>query len=77
MQGSTDWKIRAVREARGLGLRQLAREASVDPARLSRIERLLERPTVDELRRIGRVLDLKNVVATIDLFWPEAGVRGG
>ena len=50
--------LRAVREARGLGLRSVAEEAGIDPAHLSRVERGQAALSVDALHRLARVLGL-------------------
>jgi transcriptional regulator with XRE-family HTH domain len=47
-----------MREARGLGLREVARRTEIDPSHLSRIERGTAQPTVDALARLARVLGL-------------------
>ncbi len=41
----------------------------MDPSRLSKIERGLERPTVDELVGVGRVLGIRDLVEVIGLFY--------
>lgn len=53
--------IRAVREAHGLGLREVARAAHIDAAHLSRIERGLARPSLPVLKRIADVLGLREM----------------
>jgi hypothetical protein len=40
----------------------------MDPASLSRVERGLQRPSVDSLMRIARVLGLRNLTDTLTLF---------
>jgi transcriptional regulator with XRE-family HTH domain len=64
-------RLRAIREGQGKGLRATAREAKIDPANLSRIERGLQRPSLEALVRIGRALGLRNLVDTIGLFVEE------
>jgi transcriptional regulator with XRE-family HTH domain len=66
-QSSQD-RLRATREAQGKSLRQLSRETGIDPANLSRIERGLQRPSLEALVRIGQALGLRNLVDTIGLF---------
>lgn len=56
----TDW--RAVRDTLGYGLREVAREAHIDPAHLSRIERGLATPSIEVVQRLARVLGLRQVV---------------
>lgn len=53
--------IRAIRQAQGISLRELARDTKVDIAQLSRIERGLNRPTVPVLRRLAKALGLKDL----------------
>ena len=55
MNGST---LRAVREAHGLGLRDVAERAAVDQGQLSRVERGLSGLSVDSLARVAGVLGL-------------------
>jgi transcriptional regulator with XRE-family HTH domain len=62
-------RLREVREAQGRSLRSVAKEARIDPASLSRLERGLQRPSVDALMRVGKVLGLRNLTETLALFW--------
>lgn len=48
--------IRALREANGLSLRETARQASMDPAHLLRVERGEAGLSIDSLQRLTRVL---------------------
>ena len=50
--------LRTVREAHGLGLRQVAEEAGIDPGQLSRVERGQAFLSVGALHRLARVLGL-------------------
>jgi transcriptional regulator with XRE-family HTH domain len=59
-------RLRAVREAKGLTLREVARRVGTDPTNLSRIERGLRRPTVPLLLRLSRALDLDSVADAIE-----------
>jgi transcriptional regulator with XRE-family HTH domain len=70
-------RLRAVREAQRRGLRATARLVPMDPSRLSKIERGLERPTVDELVGLGKILGLRDLVETIGLFYQPRDKRGG
>ena len=55
MNGSN---LKAVREARGLGLRDVAERADIDQGQLSRVERGLSGLSVDSLARVAGVLGL-------------------
>ena len=50
--------LRAVRQARGLGLREVAARADIDVAQLSRVERGQSGLSVESLFRLSRVLKL-------------------
>jgi transcriptional regulator with XRE-family HTH domain len=65
--------LRAVREARGLGLRDVANEAGIDPAHLSRVERGQANLSVEALLRLARVLGLRELVR---LLTPYVGENG-
>ena len=58
MDGTT---LKAVREARGLGLRDVAERAAVDQGQLSRVERGLSGLSVDSLARVAGVLGLEEL----------------
>jgi transcriptional regulator with XRE-family HTH domain len=66
--------LRAVRQARGLGLREVARLTSIDPAHLSRVERGEARISLDALLRVARVLGLRELAAFLE---PYVGEDGG
>ena len=53
--------LRAVRQARGLGLREVARRANIDPAHLSKAERGLRVLSMPALLRVARVLELREL----------------
>ena len=55
MNGTT---LKAVREARGLGLRDVAERASVDKGQLSKVERGQSGLSVESLARVAGVLGL-------------------
>jgi transcriptional regulator with XRE-family HTH domain len=63
--------LRAVRQARGLGLRQVAREARIDSAHLSRVERGERTLSVAALLRLARVLELRELVKLLEPYVPE------
>jgi transcriptional regulator with XRE-family HTH domain len=60
--------LRAVREAQGLTLEETARRANVNIGYLSRIERGLHRPSIDVLRRIAHVLELRDLERHLSLY---------
>jgi transcriptional regulator with XRE-family HTH domain len=69
-RGLNTSRLRLVRFAQDKGLRELARKAGVDHATLSRVERGLERPSLDLLLKVGRELGLRDLVRQIEL-WTE------
>ena len=60
--------LRAVREARGLGLREAARAADIDAAHLSRVERGVGHLSVPALGRLARVLGLREFERMAAIF---------
>lgn len=64
--------LRAVREAHGLGLREVAARAEIDPAHLSRVERGERALSLDALLRLARVLGLRELERLIAPY-----ARGG
>jgi transcriptional regulator with XRE-family HTH domain len=64
--------LRAVREAQGLGLRETARRAGLDPSHLSRVERGTGRLSLESLERLARVLGLRDLAR---LLHPHLGDR--
>ncbi len=65
--------LRAVRIARGLSLREVARRAGLDPAHLSRVERGLVRPSLRTLRTLAGVLELRELSKLLKPFDSEEG----
>lgn len=63
--------LRAVRQARGLGLREVARRADVDPTHLSRAERGTAQLSIPALLRVARVLGLGELVTHLELYLRE------
>ena len=53
--------LRQVRAAKGLGLREVARLAAIDPAHLSRVERGEANLSLAALARLARVLELREL----------------
>lgn len=64
--------LRAVRQAQGLGLRETARRAGLDPAHLSRVERGDATFSVPRLRRLAAVLGLKDLERHLALYDHDA-----
>jgi len=58
--------LRAVREAQGRGLREVARGAGVDPSYLSRVERGLDGVTVATLHALARELRLDELARLLE-----------
>lgn len=52
-------KIRELREAKGLLLRQIAAELEIDPSLLSKIERGDKRPTRDQVIHLSEIFKMK------------------
>jgi transcriptional regulator with XRE-family HTH domain len=59
-------KIKELREAAGLGLRELARRADVSPSYLSEIEAGESEPTASKIQRISAALKVR-----IDKMLPD------
>jgi transcriptional regulator with XRE-family HTH domain len=60
--------LRAVREAQGLGLRETARLAGLDPSHLHRIETGRAGLTVPTLSKLARVLDLRQLERLLEPY---------
>lgn len=59
-------RLRALREAHGLTLGQLAELAGLDKGQLSRVERGIEAPTPRVLARISAALGIRDLAAALD-----------
>jgi len=68
METKKSSRLRVLREARGLSLREAAKMAELDPAQLSRVERGLAALSVDGVRRLGRVLGLPDIERALRPF---------
>ena len=68
-------RLREARTLKGLGLREAAGLAGVDPAYLSRIERGLQVPSMGVVYRLAEVLEIRPVKDAIDLIF-EFSARG-
>lgn len=53
--------LRAVRQAQGLGLREVAQKSGIDPGHLSRVERGQASLSLESLARLARTLGLKDL----------------
>jgi transcriptional regulator with XRE-family HTH domain len=53
-----------------MGLEAVAHEARIDPGMLSRIETGKQRPSVPVLIRLGKVLDVPELVA-LERYWRD------
>lgn len=60
------WNIRRLRTAKGVSQTQLADLAGIDRSYISRLERMIENPSVGILDKISLALD----VTTVELFAP-------
>jgi transcriptional regulator with XRE-family HTH domain len=63
-------RVRALRQERGLTLKELGREAELSHPFLSQLERGLARPSVASVERIARALDVR-----VGTLWSEAAPR--
>lgn len=63
--------LRAVREAQGLGLNEVARRADVDRGQLSRAERGLQRLSIPALYRVAKTLELRDLVRRLAPYVPN------
>ena len=61
------WNLRRLRTAKGISQTRLADIAGVDRTYLSRLERMIENPSVGILDKISLALD----VTTAELFAPQ------
>ena len=69
--------LRTVREAQGLGLRETARLAGIDPGQLSRIERGQAPLHVADLARLAPVLGLARLAQLLRPFASLERLRDG
>ncbi|MGW0805245.1 helix-turn-helix domain-containing protein [Nonomuraea sp. NPDC002799] len=58
--------LRSTRKARGMGLRQAAGLAEIDPAHLSKVERGEKGLSLPALRRLAVVLEMGELVSQLD-----------
>jgi transcriptional regulator with XRE-family HTH domain len=65
--------LRVVREARGLGLREVARRAQIDPSQLSKVERGEGQLSLSALARLARVLGLAELERLLRPYVVEGG----
>ncbi len=65
--------LRTAREARGIGIRQLAKDANVDLGYLSKIERGLSVPSIKTLIRIMRALGMDEDEEMVRLLITQEG----
>jgi transcriptional regulator with XRE-family HTH domain len=64
-------RLRAIREAKGLSIRELEERTGIDRAYISRVENGLQRPSLDFLGRVSKALglsELTSAVATVERF---------
>lgn len=60
--------LRALREANGLGLRETARRAGLDPAHLMRVERGEAGLSIESLARLARVLGPEQLAKLLEPY---------
>ncbi len=59
---------RSHRESLGLGLREAARRAELDPGYLSRIERGLRKPSLTTMVRLAAVLGMRDLARLLEPY---------
>lgn len=59
-----------MRQAQGKSLRDVSRATHYDKGYISRVERGLQRPTVDFLKAMARELGLRDIAEGIERLWP-------
>jgi transcriptional regulator with XRE-family HTH domain len=62
--------LQAIRKARGLGLRETARRAQINPGHLSRVERGEKQLSLAALHRLAVVLGLAEFAEMLRLYLP-------
>jgi transcriptional regulator with XRE-family HTH domain len=60
--------LRAVRQARGWSLRDVATPAKIDPGYLSKVERGEKSLSIDSLYRLAKVLELRELAKQLQPF---------
>jgi transcriptional regulator with XRE-family HTH domain len=63
-------RLRALREAQGKSLNDMQRATGFDKGYISKVERGLQRPSIDFLAAAARELGLKDVSSVLERFWP-------
>lgn len=66
--------LRAVRTAKGLGLRTVAARAGIDPGHLSKVERGEKQLSLEALYRLALVLDLRELAVLLKPHIPQRDV---
>ena len=63
-------RLRALREAQGKSLAHMERTTGFDKGYISKVERGLQRPSIDFLQAAAQELGLKDVAEALGRFWP-------
>lgn len=63
-------RLRVLREAQGKSLGHMERTTGFDKGYISKVERGLQRPSIDFLRAAARELGLRDVSEVLERFWP-------
>ncbi|MFJ2949147.1 helix-turn-helix domain-containing protein [Streptomyces sp. NPDC087226] len=66
--------LRAVRTAKGMGLRTVAAQAHIDPGHLSKVERGEKQLSVEALYRLALVLELRELAGLLRPYIPQRDV---
>lgn len=67
--------LRAVRTARGMGLRTVAAQAQIDPGHLSKVERGEKQLSIESLYRLAVVLELRELSQLLKPYVHEPEAR--
>jgi len=63
-------RLRVLREAQGKSLAHMERRTGFDKGYISKVERGLQRPSIDFLQAAARELGLRDVSEVLERFWP-------
>jgi transcriptional regulator with XRE-family HTH domain len=70
MEAIKGTRLRVLREAQGKSLNDMQRSTGFDKGYISKVERGLQRPSIDFLAAAARELGLRDVQEALERFWP-------